>query len=132
MKANSKQYARALLESLEKRSGKEKEIVERFFSLLVSDGKISLVDDVIESFKRQWNNKNGVIDAEFVFSHYPSEKTMKTIKKVVAGLSKAKKIGYVESVDKDILGGMVLRYGDKVLDLSLKNRLEELKADLSD
>jgi F-type H+-transporting ATPase subunit delta len=36
------------------------------------------------------------------------------------------------SVDESLIGGVVIRIGDRVVDSSIKTKLEELKKELSD
>ena len=40
------------------------------------------------------------------------------------------KVSLKESINADLLGGVVLRYGNKSLDLSLKDKLNKLKDSL--
>ena len=56
-----------------------------------------------------------------------NKETIKLLKSYVIKLSGAKEVVVDEQVDKNILGGVVIKYGDKVIDGSLKAQLEELK-----
>jgi len=55
------------------------------------------------------------------------KETGKLLKNYITGLSGAKEVLVSEKTDKNILGGVIIKYGDKVLDGSLKTSLEELK-----
>ncbi len=39
-------------------------------------------------------------------------------------------IGNKNRIDKSILGGIVVKIGDRVIDLSIKNKIEDLRAKL--
>ncbi len=42
-----------------------------------------------------------------------------------------KKVTLVENVDADIIGGLIVRIGDKQIDASVKRRLEDFRKELS-
>jgi len=53
--------------------------------------------------------------------------SIKLLENYIAELSGAKEVVLNEKIDKNILGGVVIRYGDRVVDGSLRTSLEELK-----
>ena len=45
----------------------------------------------------------------------------------IVKLTKDKNVNIDKKIDKDILGGVVIKYDDKILDISLRTKLEELR-----
>jgi F-type H+-transporting ATPase subunit delta len=131
MKISSKQYAKALIESLEEKKGEEKEVVERFLAFVGAVGQTSRLKEILEIFEGQWDNKYGIVKAEVVSANPIDKKMKKVLEKMIIEAGAGKKIDVVEKVDKGIIGGIILRYGDKVLDLSLRNKLEKFKKELN-
>ena len=97
-----------------------------FLKLLCQKGRAELLPLCIADFERLYNEINRVIVAE-VTSAVPLTEAEK--EKLIAGL--AKKTGHrvelVCHVDAEILGGIIIRTEDAVLDGSLKRKIHSIK-----
>jgi F-type H+-transporting ATPase subunit delta len=131
MKINSKQYAVALLESLEENKDNEKEVAKKFAAALISAGQVSRWPEIMEIFEKIWNKKNNIVKADIFSANSLSAETINVLKEMIKEKSSGIEIKIEQKVDKSLLGGVVLHYGDKVLDLSLKNKIEKLKEELN-
>ncbi|MFA6389667.1 MAG: ATP synthase F1 subunit delta, partial [Patescibacteria group bacterium] len=87
--------------------------------------------DIARELDKIYRKEEGVLEAEITSANPLKREMANMLKEYVAGISGAKKVEMKESVDKDILGGVIIRYEDKVIDGSLRNRLSELKRDLA-
>jgi F-type H+-transporting ATPase subunit delta len=132
---NSRQQAKSIAKlywSLSQgRSEKEvDQIAATIFDFLVERGQINLLKAVLVETKQiLYTNKNQV--AVEVLSKYAlTTSEQATVKSLVH-----KKTGHEailhHTEDKDLLGGIKIRYEDKILDLSIKKQLENLKQHLS-
>ena len=64
-----------------------------------------------------------------VYSYQQLEKDKKTVKEIGDKIAEQtdRKIDLATEVEPDILGGIVVRVGNAVLDASIRNRLEQLR-----
>lgn len=132
MKISAKQYATVLLESLEGKDKKQtEEIVKNFFQILLANNHLSRLDGVIRFFNEAWNKKYNEVEAEIVSARAISQETIAKLKEFIKKKTGSDKIMLKESIDKNFLGGMILRYGNKSLDLSLKTKLADLKRQIT-
>lgn len=128
MKIKPKQYAMGLFESLVSAGENEqKEIVASFSALLIGNNDISKLEAVLEHFGNMWNKYKDTAETEIISAHELDEKILKSLKKLVSEKAGATNVIIKEHRDKKLLGGVVLKYGDKSLDLSLKRKLDEFK-----
>ncbi len=131
MKIIPKQYAESLYQSVQnKKDSQIKSAIENFVKLLIVNNDIAKADKIIEQFKKIWNKEEAVVEAEVVSARELDKAIVKLLKGYIAELSGAGKVDLKQKVDKNILGGVVVKYGDKVLDASLKTQLEELKENI--
>ena len=131
MRITAKQYALSLYESVYgKTAGEAKPLVKKFVELLVKKNKITLEDKIIKEFDKTWNKAAGLVEVEITSAGGLNKEMAKLLKSYVAKLSGAKEIAVQEKIDKTMLGGVIIKYGDKVLDGSLKNGLAELREKL--
>ncbi len=131
MRITPKQYALSLYESLDGKSAAEvKAVIKKFVELLAAKNQLAKAEKIVKEFEKIWNEKNGVVEAEIFSAKTLDKPTIKLLKNYVIKLSGAKEIMVDEKVDKGLLGGVVIRYGDKVLDGSLKGSLHDLKSSL--
>ena len=131
MKITPKQYALSLYESVKDKDKKEAEkIIRGFAELLVRENVLARSDKIIAEFSRIWNAGEGLVEAE-ITSARPLDKAMvKAISNYIKERSKAGAVEIKTAEDKDLLGGVVVRFGDKILDASLKTKLSSLKQEM--
>jgi F-type H+-transporting ATPase subunit delta len=128
MKILPKQYALALYEEvLDKKKSEAKSIIEDFARLIYANNDIAKLDKIISEFEKIWNREEGIVEAEVISARELNKATVKQIKNYIVELTRAKEVSIEEKLDKNLLGGVVLKYGDKVLDGSIKTKLNDLK-----
>lgn len=98
--------------------------------LLVERGRLSVLPGVLDEFDRLADRASGVVRAEVVAA-VPLDKHLEDS---IATTLSDKLGGDVQTVvkqDPEILGGLVIRIGDRVIDTSIRTRLQQLKAALA-
>jgi len=100
--------------------------VTRLVAMLCERGKASLLPEINAQFEEMVRLATSEVEAEVVAATALNKATQD---KIAASLSKAvgRKVLIKASQDKKILGGLVVRLGDRQLDYSLRSRLEGLK-----
>ncbi|MFA6271751.1 MAG: ATP synthase F1 subunit delta [Patescibacteria group bacterium] len=125
-KITPKKYAQALYESLE---GKDKaeiaSAITSFIEVLVRNKSISKSDKVISAFHDYLNEQEGV-QAVSVYSVKELSKDEKN--EIKSGLKQAlkKEIELIEYINPELMGGVILKYGDVIVDGSVKSKIENL------
>jgi len=128
MKITAKQYATVLLESLEDKNEKQAgEIIKKFADVLRANNHLSLLGGIIRFFNEAWDKKNNTVEAEIVTARVISKQAIAELEKFIKSRAGSDKVEMSEKIDPSLLGGVVLRYGNKSLDLSLKTKLADLK-----
>ena len=130
MKISAKQYATGFFESLLEKKGKEGEVIKNFAKLLFTDNQLSKLEEIIENFERLWNEHNNIVEGEIITASKIDKSLVDKLKALISQKTGGKKAEVKEIIDKNILGGVILRYGDRTLDLSLRTKLNELKEKL--
>lgn len=104
-------------------------LVRNLVLLLVSKDRTSIIGDIAREYEKLVNDHRGVAIAE-VTTAVPVDEGEKAI--LVERLSRmtGKRIVLQTRVDPEIVGGLVARIGDKVVDGSLKTRLLLLRRNL--
>jgi F-type H+-transporting ATPase subunit delta len=100
------------------------------FRLLKENKRFEILEDIAKQYNAQYDVLNGVEVAK-VTTAFPmnTELESKVLAKV-ATISN-KKITVENIVDPSIIGGFILRIGDKQYNASVANRLQELKREFS-
>jgi F-type H+-transporting ATPase subunit delta len=98
--------------------------------LLLERGRIGVLGQVAEQYRRLADRASGVVRAE-VISAVPLDDA--STRRIRGALSE-RLGGDVETTvrqDPDILGGLVVHVGDRVIDSSVRTRLEQLRTALA-
>lgn len=102
-----------------------------FLQKLVAGNKLSLLSSIIQEFSKQLRKKNGLLDVKLIVAVPSSDEDKKALKEKIASTC-GRQVQIHEKVDNRILGGMILLFADnKMLDYSLKSKLEHLQESLS-
>ena len=106
---------------------KAQKLTIKFFGTLANNGRLILIKEVIDKFLSEVSRINGEVKAEVISSFMLDQDQQK---KVVAAISEAtgiKKIILSTSVDESLIGGLIVKIGSKMIDNSLKTKLNRLE-----
>lgn len=131
MKISAKKYAQILYSSLEKEPKNKTEVLAGFAALLSQNNDLSKEKKIMDEFGKIWNREKGIVEAEVITSVQISKSALSNIKDVILKLSGAKEVSVLHKEEPEILGGAVIKFGDKIIDASLKTKLFELKQKIS-
>ena len=98
--------------------------------LLVERGGLSMVPDIFTDYQRRLDDLHGVAHAR-VTAAIPLSETETAVIKQKLGNMFGKQIDITTQVDPLLLGGIVAKVGDKVIDGSVSRRLENLKREIN-
>lgn len=125
-KVSPKKYAISLYESLQVIE-KEKipEVIKSFVALLARNKDLKKADKIIKAFRDYLNEQERILEVSAI-SAWPLDSQFREeiIKHLTNFLNK--EIELKEQTDKSLIGGVVLKYGDVVVDGSVKKRIELL------
>ncbi len=132
MKISAKQYALALYEAID---GKERQdldkILDNFVHEIIDSGLSSKIDLILDKFNEIWNEKNNEVEAKIVSARELEKSEQNFITNMIKEKTKAKKVSLDMKIDPLIIGGMKIEYNGKVLDLSFREKLKQLKSELN-
>jgi F-type H+-transporting ATPase subunit delta len=103
---------------------------QNFVRALIENDRLGVMPEVATQFKQLLGAKEGVADAQ-ITSAFPMDEH--TVSALVASLERkfAIKLNPIVTVDADLIGGVRVVVGDRVLDTSVRTRLDAMKAVLT-
>jgi F-type H+-transporting ATPase subunit delta len=124
-------YAQALYEaSVDQKKPEIKKLVENFLKLLQEKNQLSRIEEVVSEIEVIDNKVNHRIQAEVTSALHLDEVTIKKLEKFVHQRTGAKEVIWEKKIDKNILGGVIIKFQDTVLDLSMLESLEALAEEI--
>ncbi len=103
---------------------------ENFVRLLIENGRLGLASTILEIFERLRAESEGHIKVE-LHTAYPVN--AKYEQDIGAALQRKlnREVEFETRIDKSLIGGVVIKAGDLVIDASVKGRLAALTTELS-
>jgi F-type H+-transporting ATPase subunit delta len=101
-------------------------IVVNFLKLLIENHRTPAVFRVRREFDRLWREENKLLPVQVTSAVALDQATVNQIGDRIAQQT-GRKIDLKASVEPDIIGGIVVRVGNSILDASIRNRLEQLR-----
>lgn len=105
-------------------------ISKNFLFLLIDNNRLEILDGVQKQYVKLANEARGIVKVEAISVAPLNDKEQEKIIKLFSDKLN-KKIQLVNTVDSTILGGIVLRIGDKVFDGSISKKLQVMKRNLT-
>lgn len=105
--------------------GKLGEMSMKFLQLLTRKKRERYVADIATSFIAQYKKHKHILSAVITTAVKLDDKVRKEVVALVQS-SGSKEVAIEEVVDKEIIGGFILRVEDKQIDASLKSKLQKL------
>jgi F-type H+-transporting ATPase subunit delta len=102
------------------------ETVLNFLELLIEKHRMPALFRIRREFEALWEEENRLLPVQVTSAIELDESTVRQIGDAI-GEQTGRRIELTSEVDPDILGGIVLRVGNSILDASIRNRLEKLR-----
>jgi F-type H+-transporting ATPase subunit delta len=102
------------------------EALLNFLKLLIENHRMPVIFRIRAQYDRLWEEENRMLPVEVTSAIALDPATTESLGKSI-GERAGRKVKLAARVDPDILGGIVVRVGNSILDASIRNRLEQLR-----
>jgi F-type H+-transporting ATPase subunit delta len=116
----------------EKKDGLDKalsdvdETVRNFLHLLLENHRMPVVFRVRRAFDRLWEEANRLLPVQITSAIELDSSVAERVGEEI-GRQTGRKVQLTSTVDPDVIGGIVVRVGNSILDASIRTRLENLR-----
>ena len=97
-----------------------------FLELLLEKHRMPVIHRVRRDYEELWREANKLLPVQVTTAIELDEKIVKELGDRISEQT-GQKVELTASVQPDIIGGLVLRVGNSILDASIRNRLEQLR-----
>jgi F-type H+-transporting ATPase subunit delta len=101
-------------------------ILMNFLKLLIENHRMPVIFRIRQDYERLWEEENRMLPVEITSAIELDNATTDSVGKSI-GERTGRKVTLAARVDPDILGGIIIRVGNSILDASIRNRLEQLR-----
>ena len=109
--------------------GELSKVVFNFLLLLVDKRRIGVFEAIEEEYRKLSNRERGIIIADVITAHGMNRKQQEQLQKKLASIT-GKKIQLRQHEDEKILGGVIVKIGDKRIDGSVAGKLTAMRQQL--
>ena len=105
------------------------DLTKNFIGLVASNRRLFALTGIISDYLQILAEHRGQVNAEVTSAQTLSERQMKQLLNVFKS-SLGEKVKLTTKVDPDLLGGLVVQIGSRMVDSSLRNKLQKMRLDL--
>ncbi|MDO8282486.1 MAG: ATP synthase F1 subunit delta [Thermodesulfovibrionia bacterium] len=103
---------------------------EKFLNLLLAEGVISVIKEIIATSDSMYHEKVRKVTAEVSAPVALDEASIKRLKSALGSLTN-KEVDIDSNIDTSLIGGFIVKVGSTIYDSSIKGQLKLLKAELT-
>lgn len=97
-----------------------------FISIITKHGRENCLAEIAVQFQQQYKEHKKIVTAVVTSAIGLDENVRKMVLKIIEDSVKSE-VDLLEKKDKDLVGGLVIRIGDKQYDASIQRKLSDLK-----
>jgi len=101
-------------------------VVENFLALLIENHRMPVLFRVRREFDQMWREVNKLLPVQITSAVELDKAVTQQIGDEI-GRQTGRTVELTSTVDPDVLGGLVVRVGNSILDASIRTRLERLR-----
>jgi ATP synthase F1 delta subunit len=101
-------------------------IVLNLLSVLVENHRMPVIFRLRRALDKMWEQENKRLPVQITSAVELDHKTIKHLRQEIERQT-GQQVQLTEQVDPSVLGGIVLRVGNSILDASIRNRLEQMR-----
>jgi F-type H+-transporting ATPase subunit delta len=97
-----------------------------FIHVLIENHRMPVIFRIRDEYQRLWEQENRMLPVEITSAVELDPKMAESLGRTI-GERTGRRVELAARVDPKIIGGIVLRVGNSILDASIRNRLEQLR-----
>jgi len=105
------------------------ELTMSFIELVVINERESFLPAMTRVFRQETKKYRGITESVLITAVSVDEKIKKQVSDLIAGLFKTK-VDLTGTIDKEIIGGFILRIEDNYIDASVRTKLRRIEKEL--
>lgn len=127
-KISTKNIALAIYESTkDKTDGILHKSVTDIVEYLAKKRLLSKAGDILKNLEQIIDKEEGILQTKIIYKKIPPQKIIEEIEEKLKKRYKAKQVVTILEEDKDVLGGIKIEVGDEVIDLTRRNKINQLQ-----
>ena len=99
----------------------------KFAGTVAANGRLYAMDRIINAFLEEHARRRGEISAEVISAVALDKARTAAVEKVVGSLAGSDKLSLSIRVDPSLIGGLVVRIGSRMIDTSIRTKLNRLE-----
>lgn len=113
--------------------GKLSKTTMTFFNIIIRKGREMFLPEIAQEFEVLHKKANHISTVEITTASELGDEALSDItSKLLASNITDEKLEFTKSVNPEILGGFIVKIGDKLYDASVKSKLDNLRKEFSD
>lgn len=125
-KLTAQQYAQALFDAVSETAPKDHDkVLDNFVKILADNGHLGMQPHIETEFHRLQQKAKGISEVEVTFAKEHNPKVLHDLNSIVQGNAEFK-----TKIDEGIVGGVIVKVDDTLIDASVKTQLEHLNTSL--
>lgn len=101
-------------------------LTKNFLGVLAGNGRLAILPRVVDAFSRLLADERGEVMAQVTSARALTKAQMKAVSDMLASYA-GREVKIEPQVDESLLGGLVVRLGSRMIDTSLKSKLNHLQ-----
>ncbi len=101
-------------------------IISEFFRIVVRKGRSQILYATAHEFINEYNRRNNIVNATVTSAAQLSDENKKRMETLIAQATKGRVL-LTARTNPDLIGGFILKVGDKQFDASISSQLKKLK-----
>ncbi|OKH37516.1 F0F1 ATP synthase subunit delta [[Phormidium ambiguum] IAM M-71] len=106
-------------------------LMMNFLMLLVDKKRILFLETICQEYLNRLRELNQTVLAEVTSAVELSEEQKQSVREKVKSVSGAREVELATKVDRDLIGGVIIKVGSQVFDASLRGQLRRISLRLS-
>lgn len=102
-------------------------LVANFVGLLARNRRLFIIADVLKAFRQILARHRGEVSAEVTSAHPLSEDQLAALTDKLASTAVGGRVRLTTRVDENLLGGLIVKIGSRMIDSSLRTKLQNLE-----
>ena len=105
--------------------------MRNFLMLLIDRRRILLLEGICQQYLALLRQLNQTVLAEVISATELTEAQQQSVREKVIAMTNAREVELATKIDRDLIGGVIIKVGSQVIDASLRGQLRRLSLRLS-